>query len=294
VRRTRHRAAENPDTSRARTILSGAGLTPSKSKGQNFLTQAAIADRIIGAAHLNSSDDVIEIGPGLGILTERILRHDVRSLTLVELDHALAARLRENFATDRRVVVVESDFVKVDLHSLAKNRVKVIGNLPFNAAAAIFRMLCDHHDLIAMIVAMFQREVGERLRARAGDSEYSALSVYSSLYFDIDLHFRVAAGSFHPKPKVDAEVLRFRPCKTRLFDDDEEAMVLDTVRASFSAPRKMIRNSLAHGLNISSRDAEEALAHAQIESTARAESLSSSDFVRLARALRDHARTSRS
>jgi len=294
VRRTRHRAADSPDPSRARTILSAAGLTPSKSKGQNFLTQAAIADRIVAAAHLNPSDDVIEVGPGLGILTERILRHDVRSLTLVELDRVLAARMREKFAPDARVVVVESDFLEADLRSLANNQVKVIGNLPFNAAAAIFRMLCDHHDLIAMIVAMFQREVGERLRARPGDSEYSALSVYSSLYFDIDLHFRVAAGSFHPKPKVDAEVLRFRPCKTRLFDDDEEAIVLDTVRASFSAPRKMIRNSLANGLKISSHDAEAALARAQIESTARAESLSSSDFVRLARALRDHARTSRS
>jgi 16S rRNA (adenine1518-N6/adenine1519-N6)-dimethyltransferase len=294
VRRTRHRAAESPDPSRARTILSAAGLTPSKSKGQNFLTQAVIAERIVAAAHLNPSDDVIEIGPGLGILTERILRHDVRSLTLVELDRALAARMREKFVTDRRVVLVESDFVKVDLRSLARNPVKVIGNLPFNAAAAIFRMLCEHHELLSMVVAMFQREVGERLRARPGESEYSALSVYAALYFDIDLHFRVSAGSFHPKPEVDAEVIRFRPAKNPLFASDEEAAVLRTVRASFSAPRKMIRNSLANGLKISSRDAEAVLARAQIESTARAESLSPSDFVRLARALGDHARTSRS
>jgi 16S rRNA (adenine1518-N6/adenine1519-N6)-dimethyltransferase len=294
VRRRRNRAAENPDPSRARTILSAAGLAPSKSKGQNFLTQGAIADRIIAAANLSSSDDVIEIGPGLGILTERILRHDVHSLTLVELDRALAARLRETYAADRRVVIVESDFVKVDFPSLAKNPVKVIGNLPFNAAGAIFRLLCDHHDLVAMIVAMFQREVGERIRARLGDSEYSALSVYAALYFDIDFHFRVAAGSFHPKPNVDAEVLRFRPCKNPLFNRDEEASVLETVRASFSAPRKMIRNSLAGGLGISSQDAEAALALARIDSTARAESLSPEDFVRLARAQRQHARTSRS
>jgi len=215
VRRTRNRTAEHstkvPDSSRALTILSAAGLTPSKSKGQNFLTQGAIADRIVAAAALNLSDDVIEIGPGLGILTERILQRDVRSLTMVELDHALAERLRETHAGDSRVTVVESDFVKTDFGSLAKNRVKVIGNLPFNAAAAIFRILCDHHDLVTMIVAMFQREVGERIRARPGDAEYSALSVYAALYFDVDLHFRVAAGSFHPKPKVDAEVLRFRP-----------------------------------------------------------------------------------
>jgi 16S rRNA (adenine1518-N6/adenine1519-N6)-dimethyltransferase len=289
VRRVRNRTAERsttvPDSSRARTILSAAGLTPSKSKGQNFLTQGAIADRIVAASALTSSDDVIEIGPGLGILTERILQHDVHSLTLVELDHSLAERLRNTYAADTRVTVVESDFVKIAFRSLAKTGSKIIGNLPFNAAGAIFRILCDHHDLVAMIVAMLQREVGERIRAVPGDSEYSALSVYAALYFDVDLHFRVAAGSFHPKPKVDAEVLRFRPRKNLLFNRDEEARVLDTVRASFFAPRKMIRNSLAAGMGIASEAATAALARAQIDSTARAESLSPQDFVRLARAL---------
>src|SRR5208337_3484878 len=126
-------------------------------------------------------------------LTERILQHDVHSLTLVELDHSLAERLRNTYAADTRVTVVESDFVKIAFRSLAKAGSKIIGNLPFNAAGAIFRILCDHHDLVAMIVAMFQREVGERIRATPGDSKYSALSVYAALYFDVDLHFRVAA-----------------------------------------------------------------------------------------------------
>jgi 16S rRNA (adenine1518-N6/adenine1519-N6)-dimethyltransferase len=274
-----------PDSSRARTILESAGLTASKSKGQNFLTQGAIADRIVAAANLNASDDVIEIGPGLGILTERILHKDVRSLTLVELDHALAERLRETSRAKPTVKVIESDFLKVDLRTLTSGRAKIIGNLPFNAAGAIFRVLCEHHELISLVVAMFQREVAERLRATPGTSEYSALSVYAALYFDIDLHFRVAAGSFHPKPNVDAEVLRFRPRKSLLFDRDEETRVLDTVRASFFAPRKMIRNSLAAGMGIAGEAAAAALVRAQIDPTARAESLSPSDFVRLARAL---------
>ncbi len=228
---------------------------------------------------------MIEIGPGLGILTERILRLEVRSITVVELDHGLAERLREIYATDARVTIIEADFVKIDLRSLPKTPAKIIGNLPFNAAGAIFRVLCDHHDLIAMVVAMFQREVGERIRAVPGDSQYSALSVYAALYFAIDLHFRVAAGSFHPKPKVDAEVLRFRARPNLLFNRDEEARVLETIRASFSAPRKMIRNSLAGGLSLRSEDAVAALTRAQLDSTARAESLSPQDFVRLARAL---------
>ena len=282
MRRTREHSA---DPSRAQTILADAGLTASKSKGQNFLTQGASADRIVAAAHIESSDEVVEIGPGLGILTERILQRGPQSLTLVELDRALTARLRETYNADGRVTIVEADFVQTDFLSLAKNPAKVIGNLPFNAASAIFRMLCDHHDRVSMIVAMFQREVGERLRAHPGDSQYSALSVYAALYFDIDFHFRVAAGSFHPKPNVDAEVLRFRPTEL-LFGAEEEKHLLETVRASFSAPRKMIRNSLAGGFGIASSEALDALARAGIASTTRAESLSPADFVRLARALK--------
>ena len=274
-----------PDSSRAPTILSDAGLTASKSKGQNFLTQGAIADRIVEAAHLQASDDVIEVGPGLGILTERILHREVRRLTLVELDHSLVERLHAIYATDARVTIIESDFVKLDFDSIASPRSKIIGNLPFNAAGAIFRVLCENHHRISLIVAMFQREVAERLRATPGSSAYSALSVYAALYFDIDLHFRVAAGSFHPKPNVDAEVVRFRPREHLLFTQAEEARVLATVRASFSAPRKMIRNSLAAGFRMSGDDAATALARAQIDPTARAESLSPADFVRLARAL---------
>ena len=227
----------------------------------------------------------MEIGPGLAILSERILRAGVRRLILVELDRAFAERLRETFATDARVTVVESDFLAIDLRSLADGPVTIIGNLPFNAAGAIFRMLCEHHDRISIIVAMFQREVGERLRAKPGDPAYSALSVYAALYFDIDLHFRVSAGSFHPKPKVDAEVIRFRSRKSPLFESSEEARVLAAVRASFSAPRKMIRNSLAGGLHIGAEAAALALERAGINSNARAESLSREDFVRLARAL---------
>jgi 16S rRNA (adenine1518-N6/adenine1519-N6)-dimethyltransferase len=274
-----------PDSSSARTILVEAGLTASKSKGQNFLTQAAIANRIVEAARLEPADDVIEIGPGLGILTQRILHREVRHLTLVELDHVLAERLRAIYANDARTTIVEADFVKVDFRSISQPGVKVIGNLPFNAANAIFRILCEHHDLIALVVAMFQREVAERLRAAPGTSAYSALSVYAALYFDIDLHFRVAAGSFHPKPNVDAEVLRLRPHKNLLFAQDEEAGVLATVRAAFSAPRKMIRNSLASGLGLAPDDAAAALARAHLDPTARAESLSPPEFVRLARAL---------
>ena len=266
--------------------LAIAGVRPTKSRGQNFLTSSAIADRIVAAAELDQSDHVVEVGPGLGILTEKIAIRPHRSLTLVELDSRLAARLEDRFAGDLRVRVINADFLSLDFASIvAALPIKVIGNLPFNVAAAILRRLSDNSRLIARMVLMFQREVAARIRARPRDDGYSALSVFTALYWDIDLHFAVAAGSFHPRPKVDAEVLRFTPHTVLPFDADEERTVLEVVRASFSAPRKQIRNALSHSLGIDAAKIAEALARAVIDPGARAETLGVPDFIRLSRAL---------
>ena len=272
--------------SRPAPALAIAGVRPTKSRGQNFLTSGAIADRIVRAAELDASDHIIEVGPGLGILTEKIATSSRRSLTLVELDGRLASRLADRFADDSAICVINADFLSFDFASLAAvPPVKVIGNLPFNVAAAILRRLSDNAGLISRMVLMFQREVAARIRAHPGDDGYSALSVYTALYWDIDLHFAVAAGSFHPRPKVDAEVLRFTPRKASLFAVDEERTVLEVVRASFSAPRKQIRNSLTHSLGIDAPTVVRALERAGIDPAARAETLGVPDFIRLARAL---------
>jgi 16S rRNA (adenine1518-N6/adenine1519-N6)-dimethyltransferase len=261
-----------------------AGVRPAKSRGQNFLTSAGVANRIVAATELCESDSIIEIGPGLGILTEKIAARPRRSLTLVELDSRLAVRLKERFADVR---IVNQDFLAIDFRALLDDtRVKVIGNLPFNVAAAILRKLCDNSRMISRMVLMFQREVAARIRATPGDDAYGALSVFTALYWKIDLHFTVAAGSFHPRPKVDAEVLAFAPQVTPSFAASDEHDVLETVRASFSAPRKTIRNALSHALGIDSAQTVRALERAAIDPGARAEKLGVPDFLRLARALR--------
>jgi 16S rRNA (adenine1518-N6/adenine1519-N6)-dimethyltransferase len=270
--------------SRPASALARVGVRPAKSRGQNFLTSAGVADRIVAAAEIGDSDSIIEIGPGLGILTEKIAARARRSLTLVELDTRLAERLRERFADAR---VVNADFLEIDFAALVDDsRVKVIGNLPFNVAAAILRKLCDNSRMISGMVLMFQREVAARIRATPGDDAYGALSVFTALYWKIDLHFTVAAGSFHPRPKVDAEVLAFAPLTTPSFADLDERDVLETVRASFSAPRKTIRNALSHALGIDSARAVRALERAAIDPGARAETFGVPDFLRLARQLR--------
>jgi 16S rRNA (adenine1518-N6/adenine1519-N6)-dimethyltransferase len=268
------------------TNLPRVGIRPRRSLGQNFLVQTAVADRIVAAAALERGDVAVEIGPGLGILTERIAAHPIARLYVIELDDRLAARLARQFAGDRRVSVLHADFLEIDTAAMfAGARVKVVGNLPFNVASAILRKLCAHADRIERMVVMFQREVAERIRARPGAPGYSALSVFSALYFDIASHFRVAAGNFHPRPKVDAEVLVMVPRAAPAFGSGEEGFVLETVRAAFSAPRKTLRNALSHSLHADPAQIAAALVRAGIDPASRAEEHPPPAFVRLARVL---------
>ena len=257
---------------------------PSKKRGQNFLVQGAIADRIVALAELQAGDEVIEIGPGLGILSERILAAPISMLHLVELDRELAARLRTRLKGN--FDLIKSDFLKLDLTPLAAHPpIKVIGNLPFNVAAAIARKLGEDRDLIARMVLMFQREVGERMRAGPGDSGYGALSVLIALDWEIPSHFRVEAGSFHPRPKVDAEVLCFVPRRVPLYAPAPRSQVRDLIRAGFAVRRKNLRNALSAGLRMRPECVEAALKLAEIDPAQRAERMSPEDFVRLSRAI---------
>jgi 16S rRNA (adenine1518-N6/adenine1519-N6)-dimethyltransferase len=262
-------------------------VRPTKSRGQNFLVARGVADRIIALAQLGPDENVVEIGPGLGILTERIVAETFGKLTLIELESRLAEQLAERYAEFDFFDVLNADFLEIDLASHITAPAVAIGNLPFNVAAAILRKLCDNASMFKRMVLMFQREVAERIRAHPGDAAYSALTVYTSLYWKIDAHFVVAAGSFHPRPKVDAEVLRFGPRNPRPFQAEDERAVLAVVRASFAARRKTIRNSLIGALPIEPPRIDAALAAAAINPTARAETLDTAAFVRLAHAMRD-------
>ncbi len=266
--------------------LASAGVRPRKSRGQNFLIQPAIADRIVAAAEIEAGDEVVEIGPGLGILSDRIVRAGARRLWLIELDARLARQLESAFAGHPAVRVLCRDFLEVDLAEIAERPpLKVIGNLPFNAAGAILRKLDAARASISRMVLMFQREVADRIRARAGERAYSALSVYTALYWQTLEHFRVSAGNFRPAPRVDAEVIAFMPLASAPFAPADEPAVLDAIRAAFSAPRKTIRNALAGALAAAPEAVSAALGRAGLDPAARPATLAVADFVRLAAAL---------
>ena len=155
--------------------LKTAGVRPSKSRGQNFLVQPSVATRIVNAADIGPADTVVEIGPGLGILTERILCAGPRKLILVELDGRLAAMLGARFGGDNRIKLIHRDFLMIRPEELGNDRLKIVASLPFSAAAAILRHLCDYRESIVRMILMFQREVGERIRAVPGWRNYGLL-----------------------------------------------------------------------------------------------------------------------
>jgi 16S rRNA (adenine1518-N6/adenine1519-N6)-dimethyltransferase len=265
--------------------LKAAGVWPSKSRGQNFLVQESVAAQIVSAAEVAAGDTVVEIGPGLGILTERIISAGPRRLTLVESDARLATMLSARLPDDR-VRLLNQDFLMVTRSELGGDRFKVVGNLPFSVAARILRHLCDYRESIVRMVLMFQREVGDRIRALPGARNYGALSAFSSLYWQIVGHFRVAAGSFYPHPKVDAEVLIMEPRMELDFNGTDEADVRATIRAAFSAPRKTIRNSLANALGVHIDRIEAALEIGKIDPRLRPAMLDCSRLIALAGILR--------
>jgi 16S rRNA (adenine1518-N6/adenine1519-N6)-dimethyltransferase len=263
--------------------LQAAGLRPDRRRGQNFLAQGAIADRIVALADLQAGEWVLEIGPGLGILSQRLLRYPIAKLWLVELDLDLAARLERQLQGNFELL--REDFLHLDLSRLSPApKLKVVGNLPFNAAAAMLRRLGHYRDQIEAMVLMFQREVAQRLRASPATAAYGALTLLAGLDWEITEHFRVHAGSFHPRPKVDAEVLCFRPRVCSLAPSFEQRLRA-LIRAGFASRRKNLRHALLDGLNLSDQQARAALNGAAISPDTRAEQLAMADFVRLTTAI---------
>jgi 16S rRNA (adenine1518-N6/adenine1519-N6)-dimethyltransferase len=205
---------------------------------------------------------------------------------MVELDRVLAARLRWRYRAQSRAYVLEGDFLKFDLRGLlGAHSLKLLGNLPFNVASAMLRKLCEHQSGISRLVLMFQREVARRIRALPGDDNYGALSVFTAMYWIVEDHFVVAPGSFHPRPKVAAEVLVMVPNPAPSFERQQEAELLRLVRAAFSAPRKMLRNNLVSELGIAPTILDRAFRQAAIDPLSRAQRLALEDFARLLRAL---------
>lgn len=247
--------------------------------GQNFLVSPGVIRKIIDAVAPRPGDTVVEIGPGLGALTEPLLER-VDHLHVVEIDRDLIARLRERFPV-ARLTVHAGDALEFDFGQLKQSGpLKIVGNLPYNISSPLLFHLAGYAEQVAEMHFMLQKEVVDRMVAAPGSGDYGRLSVMLQYRYFMERLFIVPPGSFNPAPKVDSAVVRMIPLKVGAGETAiDETLFANLVATAFSQRRKMLRNTLKEF-------GGEVLLEAQgIAPTARAETLPVETYVRLANVL---------
>jgi 16S rRNA (adenine1518-N6/adenine1519-N6)-dimethyltransferase len=250
--------------------------------GQNFLLDQNIIVTIIHAAELTAEDHVLEIGPGQGALTHKILPQ-VQSLDLIEIDRDLAQDFID--LQNEKLTVHVGDALRMDWDKfLPATNCKLIANLPYNISSMILFKMIEHRQRISRMVLMFQKEVGDRLRAQPGSKEYGALSVLCQLWFDVESIAIVPPTAFRPPPKVMSEVLRFTRLPAPRVELEDPNLFRKVVKAAFAQRRKTLRNCLG-----ASGFSREAIASAEqlaaIDMQRRGETLSIQEFALLTKHL---------
>ncbi|HYB50653.1 MAG TPA: 16S rRNA (adenine(1518)-N(6)/adenine(1519)-N(6))-dimethyltransferase RsmA [Burkholderiaceae bacterium] len=244
---------------------------------QNFLHDAGIIERIVAAIDPRPGQHLVEIGPGMGALTEQLVAR-VGHISAVEIDRDLVARLRARFAPEV-LALIAADALQLDWRELARQlggALRVVGNLPYHVSTPLLFCLLAIADQVQDQHFMLQREVAERMAAPPGGKEYGRLSVMLQFRYRIERLFHVAAGCFRPAPKVQSTVVRMTPVVPELLPQVALPAFSAVVTAAFSQRRKILRNALA-GLLVESQ-----IEQAHVDPGARAETLDVAAFVRLA------------
>jgi len=262
--------------------LTRLGLDPKKSLGQNFMVEDAALRKLIDAADLSPSDAVLEIGPGLGALTDKLIGQ-VRRLVAVEIDQRFVPHLRDRYSDWPHIEIVQADILQSDVCALLGpdvDRYKVIANLPYYITSAILRYLLEGACPPSLLVVTVQYEVAQRLTAKPGDM--SLLSVGVQFYGTPQIAGRLKAGNFYPAPNVDSAVVKItsHPAGPPLAGEARQRF-FRIARAGFSQPRKQLRNSLSAGLRLSPDDVVDWLAAAEIDARRRPETLTIADWLAL-------------
>lgn len=211
-----------------------------KHLGQHFLTDEQVAYNIAHALTCGQTTAVLEVGPGMGVLTKYLIARPGLRLQVAEIDGESVTYLHRNYPS---LDVVEGDFLKMNLTELYPQGVNIIGNFPYNISSQIFFSVLDHKDVVPEIVGMLQKEVAVRLAAGPTGKEYGILSVLLQAYYDIEYLFEVGAELFNPPPKVQSAVIRLRRNAVKSLDCDE-VLFKKVIKATFNQRRKTIRNSI--------------------------------------------------
>ncbi len=268
----------------ARSQLRHLKVRAVKGLGQHFLVDNTVLGKIVSAAELSPKDTVVEVGPGLGILTQELL-HKAGRVIGVEVDSRLAAALQKNLSDSPKLTVVNADILEINpaqLIPIQTKRYKMVANLPYYIAALILRHFLEASLKPSLMVVMVQKEVAQSIVAQPG--EMSILGISVQLYGKPTIVDYVPAHCFYPQPKVDSAIVRIEVYPEPAVHVKDIAGFFEMVKAGFSAPRKQIRNSLVLGLQIAPADAVESLKKAGIAPQRRPETLSLEEWASLQRA----------
>lgn len=249
-------------------------VKPKKHLGQHFLNDKNIAKKIVDGLSVKENKNVLEIGPGMGVLTEFLVQNTSLNLKVIEIDRESVAYLKENLIKDEEQII-EGDFLKLQVLK-DYDQVSIIGNFPYNISSQIFFKVLENRDKVDEVVCMIQKEVADRIRAPHGSKTYGILSVLLQTFYDIDYLFTVHENVFIPPPKVKSGVIRLRRNSKKELGCDEK-LYFQVVKATFNQRRKTIRNSVKN--LIKEVDFESNYLHL------RPEQLSVEDFISLTKEL---------
>ena len=265
------------------------GHHPKKHFGQNFITDPRVTEKMTAAAHICRDDFVIEIGPGLGGLTQA-LSEKAAAVLAVEVDAGLTGILKDLFANENNVEIIRGDILKTDISALMEERgrrtAKLAANLPYNITTPVIEILLSNRRLFSRVSVMVQREAAERLTAKPGSKGYGALPLMAAYYSDISVDAVVPRNCFYPRPNVDSAIVTF-DINSHARNPDEEEILFKCIRAAFGQRRKTLLNCLRFQdwLNTDKEELTELLKHCGFDENTRGEALSLDDFIRLAREL---------
>lgn len=282
--------ADLTDLAVIKEVLTRHGFTFSKALGQNFLVNPAVCPQMAAACGADESTGVLEIGPGLGVLTKE-LAQKAKKVVSVELDTRLLPVLAETLQAFDNVTIVGDDILKADLPALFRQqfdgmRVVVCANLPYYITSPVLLRLLESGLPIDAITVMVQKEVAQRLCALPGTKNAGVLTVYADYYARAELLFSVSKGSFHPMPQVDSAVVRLTMRNRPAVAADDPQKFFRLVKAAFSQKRKTLVNAVSSTLHLPKETVAAAVAQCSLPPAVRAEALTTAQFGALYRALR--------
>lgn len=272
-------------------IINKYGFSFQKRFGQNFLIDEHVLDKIVDAALIGEEDGVIEIGPGIGTMTQRLCEA-ASKVVAIEIDKELIPILSETMSGYDNVKIINADVMKTDLDKLIRDEfsgmsVKVVANLPYYITTPIVMSLLENHLPVESITIMVQKEVAQRMQAGPGTKDYGALSLAVQYYADTYIAANVPPNCFMPRPKVGSGVIRLTVRKEAEVEVADEKLMFSLIRAAFNQRRKTLVNAVTNfpGLDYTKEDIEKALAGLGISEKIRGEALSLQQFADLSNIL---------